>query len=135
MTTHFDYSSSLDTSYSIIDSFESFSESSDIFQLDGNFSFSSSPLHQATDESFIEVIVGNRPPPKLTKPNQRLTARKTIRRDNRGELSLYLPNMAVYNHRSIWKKLKNFCLEFGRCSWELLSTQKYGKERKAKSIS
>ena len=46
------------------------------------------------------------------KKNLARHAEKTIRRDNRGQLSLFLPNMAVYNHRSIWKKLNNFCLEF-----------------------
>ena len=59
----------------------------------------------------INVMIGNRPARAV--PNQpRIPCRKTIRRDNRGELALYLPNIAVYNHRSIWKKLSNFCLEF-----------------------
>ena len=48
----------------------------------------------------IEVIVGNRTTLKHEK-EPRQTCRKTIRRDNRGQLSLFLPNMAVYNHRSI----------------------------------
>ena len=37
---------------------------------------------------------------------------KTIQRNNKGQLSIYLPNIAVYNHRSIWAKIKNFALEF-----------------------
>ena len=58
----------------------------------------------------ICTIIGNRPntsknpawrPPTLTK----------IRRDNKGELSLFLPSIAVYNHRSLWKKAKSLCTE------------------------
>ena len=77
-------------------------------------SFISSSSETDDIESPIEVIVGHRPPVK--QQQKRLPVRKTVRRDNRGELSLYLPNMAVYNHRSIWKKLKNFCLEFHELS-------------------
>ena len=58
----------------------------------------------------ICTIIGNRPntskipawrPPTLTR----------IRRDNKGELSLFLPSIAVYNHRSLWKKAKSLCTE------------------------
>ena len=63
----------------------------------------------------IPVILGYRP---YNSPRniQRKPVRKTVRRDNRGELSLFLPNIAVYNHRSVWKKIKNFCLEFKEIS-------------------
>jgi hypothetical protein len=60
----------------------------------------------------IEVIVGNRPEGSSYRSKSRPSYIKTIRRDNRGELCLFLPNIAVYNHRSIWKKIHNFCLEF-----------------------
>ena len=90
-----------------------------MFQLDGNMSFSSSCIETedrepSDKESAIEVIVGHRPAgkPKLS----RTPFRKTVRRDNMGALSLHLPNIAVYNHRSIWKKFKNFCLEFKEMS-------------------
>ena len=87
---------------------------SDMFQLDGNISVSSCYSETDDYESPIEVIVGHRPDVKPQR--KRMPIRKTLRRDNRGELSLYLPNMAVYNHRSIWKKLKNFCIEFHELS-------------------
>ena len=105
-------------------------------QLDGNMSFASSesdyddcepipvsppPYRSHLDPTLsspvpavsnnIKVMIGNRPARAV--PNQpRVPCRKTIKRDNRGKLALYLPNIAVYNHRSIWKKLNNFCLEF-----------------------
>ena len=59
----------------------------------------------------INTIIGNRAPSPCIKKT-RTPCRKTLRRDNRGELALFLPNLAVYNHRSIWKKLNSFCLEF-----------------------
>ena len=62
--------------------------------------------------SNIHVIVGNRPEKKNLSKIQRTPCRKTVRRDNRGQLALYFPNIAVYNHRSIWKKIKSFCTEF-----------------------
>ena len=62
--------------------------------------------------SNIDVIVGNRPAKKNLSKRQRIPCRKTVRRDNRGQLALFFPNIAVYNHRSIWKKIKSFCTEF-----------------------
>ena len=92
---------------------ESFStDFSDIVQVDGNISISN--VETENNESHVRVIIGNRPAPKPKE--KRIPVRKTLRRDNRGELSLHLPNMAVYNHRSIWKKLKNFCIEFHELS-------------------
>ena len=64
----------------------------------------------SNDESHIGVIVGNRPAPRKT--IRRNPVLKTIRRNNGGELALFLPVVAVYNHRSIWKKIKNFRNEF-----------------------
>ena len=87
-------------------------------QLDGNISMNSEDILNESltdtpikdDEYNIEVITGNRPihvkKPKRTPVLQR------IRRNNGGELALYLPTVAVYNHRSIWKKIKNFSTEF-----------------------
>ena len=86
-----------------------------ICQLDGNIfsnsSLQSTPFEDDLNHS-IQVIIGNRPTKKVSSSFKRIPVRKVIRRDNRGELSLFLPNMAVYNHRSIWKKLNNFCVEF-----------------------
>ena len=70
------------------------------------------PCEVADKTVKIETIVGNRPPVHHHQKPHRIPCRKTLRRDNRGELALHLPNLAVYNHRSIWKKLNNFCLEF-----------------------
>ena len=75
-----------------------------------------SPLSETENEHIskvysINTIIGNRSSsPRIIKT--RSPHRKTVRRDNRGELALFLPNLAVYNHRSIWKKLNSFCLEF-----------------------
>ena len=94
-------------------------------QLDGNYSFSSdsslelrdvvntvnnSVIDPNTNFNPIPVITGFRPPP--AKKCERQPTRITIRRDNRSELCLHLPSMGVYNHRSIWKKINNFALEF-----------------------
>jgi hypothetical protein len=128
------------------------SSHSDIFQLDENATFSDSgyeaslnhpnddnvcDLTQSHDNqknvhipSKIDVIVGNRPVEKTKIP--RKPVRKTIRRDNRGELSLYLPNMAVYNHRSIWKKHKNFCLEFHEMSMGIALHSEVWEKRESK---
>ena len=86
----------------------------------------------SADESSskITVITGNRPSVK-PKPH-RLPVRKTIKRDNRGELSLYLPNIAVYNHRSIWKKIKNFCLEFREMSMGIAFHSEVWEKRESK---
>ena len=90
---------------------DNMSSMSDIPQLDGNDSiFSSDDNDSINTSNHIPVITGFRPP-QVTCAN-RIPARKTIRRDNRGQLSLVLPSLAVYNHRSIWKKIKNFALEF-----------------------
>ena len=51
--------------------------------------------------SQIPVIVGFRPP-KENVPQPKFRYLKTIKRDNKGAVSLVLPNIAVYNHRSIW---------------------------------
>ena len=93
---------------------------SHIHQLDGNDSELSqsldtnkSSLSETNNTQLgnnIPVIVNFRPP-KVIKIYRHPT-RKTIRRDNRGELSLNLPTLAVYNHRSIWSKINNFILEF-----------------------
>ena len=77
-------------------------------QFDGNFSIldSESICDISVDEesnkcNAIPVLVGNRW--KTLKSMQRANRAnlKTIRRDNRGEVNLYLPNIAVYNHRSL----------------------------------
>ena len=103
-------------------------EDSFIPQLDGNISLDSSnsitpqsssiiPMKSNSTENLsIKVIVGNRPQTKPDISEKREAVRKTLRRDNRGHLSLYLPNIAVYNHRSIWKKCRSFCTEFKELS-------------------
>ena len=87
-----------------------------ILQFDGNVSlFSDDSWITNSDivtetESCIQVITGNRPAPcQKLKRNQFL---RRIRRNNGGELALFLPTIAVYNHRSIWRKIKNFSIEF-----------------------
>ena len=80
---------------------------SDIYQLDGNMSLNSSVLSDKSGDK-IQVVIGNRSDGNTFGFRNRIPIRKTLRRDNRGELSLYLPNIAVYNHRSFWKKQKNF---------------------------
>lgn len=98
-------------------------DATSLYQLDGNESFKSShsftslpdaDLHRVDNsENFqIGVVVGNCPQKKSLCMSRRIPVRKTLKRDNRGQLSLYLPNIAVYNHRSIWKKMNNFCIEF-----------------------
>ena len=63
-----------------------------ICQLDGNISCNDSETYSECHFSnHIEVIVGHRDSSKKTKKPVRIPCRKTIRRDNRGELSLYLP--------------------------------------------
>ena len=56
------------------------------------------------------MITGNRP--EKVSNNSRIPVRKILRRDNKGQLSISLPAIAVYNHRSIWKKISNFATEF-----------------------
>ena len=89
----------------------------DICQLDGNDSIScrKSEIKKSNTDKHIPVVLGHRPH-NARKNSERIPVRKTVRRDNRGELSIFLPNIAVYNHRSIWKKIKNFCLEFKEMS-------------------
>ena len=99
---------------------------SNYYQLDGN----SDHQHQAAQSS-IDVIVGNRPNKKPS-VQSRIPVRKTLRRDNRGELSLYLPNMAVYNHRSIWKKLGSFCTEFKEMSMGIAFHSEVWEKRESK---
>ena len=65
---------------------------------------------QCSEKCYIEVITGNRPEGRKREHWQPVLRR--IRRKNGGELSLFLPTVAVYNHRSIWKKTKNFSTEF-----------------------
>ena len=50
--------------------------------------------------------------PKYINQPGRVPVWKTLRRDNRGQISILLPSLAVYNHRSIWKKINNFATEF-----------------------
>ena len=83
-----------------------------IQQIDVNFSLNStdSPNIQESklpDGLPIQIIIGNRSEDKFKSSEKRASFRKTLRRDNRGELGLYLPNIAVYNHHSIWKKYKS----------------------------
>jgi hypothetical protein len=59
-----------------------------MFQLDGNISVSSCYSETDDFESPIEVIVGHCPDVKPQR--KRMPIRKTLRRDNRGELSLYI---------------------------------------------
>ena len=90
-----------------------------IIQLDGNVSLglltiSDESLVTCPDvnvnNSYIDVITGNRP--AQVKREKRNPVLKRIKRKNTGELSLFLPKVAVYNHRSIWKKIRNFATEF-----------------------
>ena len=93
-------------------------DSSSLLQLDGNISLNTTDFLSESltdtptqdDEHTLEVITGNRPI-HVKKP-KRTPVLQTIRRNNGGELALYLPTVAVYNHRSIWKKIKNFSTEF-----------------------
>ena len=66
-------------------------------------------LEGITDSQNINVIVGNRPEREPTE--ERKPTIKVIKRNNRGKLALYLPNIAVYNHRSFWKKFHSFVTE------------------------
>ena len=101
-----------------------------IQQIDGNCSLSSTEscnISNVTDSPNIQesklpdglpiqILIGNKSEDKFKSSEKRASFRKTLRRDNRGELGLYLPNIAVYNHRSIWKKYKSFCTEFTEMS-------------------
>ena len=91
----------------------------DLIQLDGNISLGllstdEDSLAETNDscrgKHQIEVITGNRPEGRKKEPRQPTLRR--IRRKNGGELALFLPTVAVYNHRSIWKKIRNFSTEF-----------------------
>ena len=124
-----------------------------ILQMDGNCSFISTdsesvssnidPPITSTKKSLmsdglpIQVIIGNRSHAKSKLSEKRATYRKTFRRDNRGELGLFLPNIAVYNHRSIWKKYQSFCTEFTEMSmgaafhsevWERKESKKHKRK-------
>ena len=105
-----------------------------MLQLDGNISLSLSESDEEDISSAnnISIIIGNRPPANPYKNIGRIPCRKTIRRDNRGELGLYLPNIAVYNHRSIWKKVKNFCLEFKELSMGIAFHSEIWEKRESK---
>ena len=110
------------------------------FQLDGNMSFTSScskdvflPCQESSEETFnIGTIVGNRPPGRPDISQHRMPCRKTLRRDNRGELALYLPNLAVYNHRSIWKKINNFGLEFSELDMGIAFNSEIWEKKESK---
>ena len=69
-------------------------------QLDGNVSVGIDNDY----EYCITIYTGFRPT-RAESDDCRVPVRRTIRRDNKGEIALYLPTIAVYNHRSIWKKL------------------------------
>lgn len=79
-----------------------------IQQLDGNDSICSLNIDEELNS--IPVHYGFRPPQVNCDDNNNTTL-KTIKRDNRGYITVYLPVIAVYNHRSIWNKLQNFILE------------------------
>ena len=87
----------------------------DIPQMDGNISLNS-VLDISIEENqskvieTIPVITGYRPSP--IKQDKRTPVLRRIRRNNGGELAMYLPTVAVYNHRSIWRKIQNFQTEF-----------------------
>ena len=98
-------SSSNNSSYDISTSFD-----------DSKFSDESSIDESSIDENEdninnISVIVGHRPF-KSNEPRNIKSELKTVIRNTKGQVSLYLPNIAVYNHRSIWAKIKNFATEF-----------------------
>ena len=97
--------------------------------MDGNISISN--VETENNESHVRVIIGNRPAPKPKE--KRIPVRKTLSGDNRGELSLHLPNMAVYNHRSIWKKLKNFCIEFHELSMGIAFHSEVWEKKESKN--
>ena len=101
-------------------------------QTDGNKSLSPSEADDISPTNYISVVTGNRPPAKPHINIDRIPCRRTIRRDNRGELGLFLPNIAVYNHRSIWKKVKNFCLEFKELSMGIAFHSEIWEKRESK---
>ena len=82
-----------------------------IAQLDGNDSTLSETFDEniPVDENKIEVRVTKRKKRELGV--KRRTYLKTIRRVNNSDLSLYLPNIAAYNHRSVWKKYNSMVTE------------------------
>ena len=58
---------------------------------------------------------------------------KTIKRNNKGEISLYLPKIAVYNHRSIWAKVKNFTKEFQELGLDVAFNSEIREKKEKKS--
>ena len=78
---------------------------SNIIQVDGNVTLKGTAGDSNSEDDAInkiEVIVGNRPERGIDLDKK--CTRKTIRRTDKGELLMFLPNVAVYNHRSLWKK-------------------------------
>ena len=63
--------------------------------------------------TFIPVFISKRNSYKCSEDRANRCHRyvKTIRRDNRGLISLFLPNIGVYNHRSLFPKIDNFITE------------------------
>ena len=121
-----------------------------IEQLDGNMSIYSSnssemdaPIAPDSPQP-IPVHHGFRPPTARKNEidyisNERIRNKtlKIIKRDNRGFISLYLPNIAVYNHRSFWSKINNFVKEaketkqgltFHSEVWEVKESKKHKKK-------
>ena len=106
-------------------------------QVDGNVSELDSSIEDETPKEGnpINVIIGNRPPKKTQEA--RIPSRRIIRRNNKGQISVYLPNIAVYNHRSLWGKFGSFVTECSELDlgvalhseiWERKESKKHNKK-------
>ena len=73
-----------------------------ISQLDGNDSLVLENSDENSPGDLIEVRVSERK--RKEWQEKRISWLKTIRRVNNSDLSMFLPNIAAYNHRSVWKK-------------------------------
>ena len=105
------YSSSLDisvtnTNLSIYSSCNESSNFSECNSFENSWFSQYSDLESHLPGDAIPVIVGHRP--VKPGPDQRKSACRVIRRENKCVQALTIPTTLVYNMRSIWSKLNNF---------------------------
>ena len=93
------------------------SDFSDIVQLDRHDTFEENSVldgnevdsASSEEEHKIPVIIGVRPDKEPKEETN--SVRKIIKRNGRGNVELFVPNVAVYNHRSVWSKYHSMVTE------------------------
>lgn len=71
-------------------------------------------------------------PEKIFENKIRPRVLKTIKCDNKFLISIDLPKIAVYNHRSIWSKIDNFALEFDEINFGIAFTSEIWEKKRKK---